>query len=557
MIELFILLIVACVILFILVGVKQKTTVEINATSFAPEEIYFDTLRYNGDIYTFNASIAEDNGELLVARRLIKHDKRLMASLDFSRETYEDVEDSLLVTHSGMIEITKPDKSKILKKIKREEIEPNFYPSGYEDPRIFSYNGSKWIIAYKRSNKIFEGFKHKIVVFSIEEPEKEFYLDYPERNFLEKNWMPFEWKGNLMILYSFSPYVILRVDPKTWKCEKYFEKKMDTIYDVGLGSPPVLVVDKYLVMAHIRDIKKGKTIRKNFFFYIDVKTLEPGIPSEPLNFINKNIEFGTGMIVNENTVKISMGVDDCKSAILTYSLDAINSIIPKNISFENFLSAPTFIINMDKDVERYNSTIQRVKNAGFKNAERFRAVNGATDNLKEIEKYLKLNKGYNKKDKQFIKSGAKKGCTLSHISVWQKIINDNLDCAIIFEDDIIFPESWKNAKEYFEKKKNVDIIFMGNQVETKSTEMVQKIPSFCLHAYMVTNLGARKLLEVVRREPLFMIDCMTIEEMKRENCIFSYVCWINNERDKNDKRYVRNTGLVHQDRAFISTISGD
>ena len=84
------------------------------------------------------------------------------------------------------------------------------------------------------------------------------------------------------------------------------------------------------------------------------------------------------------------------------------------------------------------------------------------------------------------------GCYLSHIKTWEKILKDNVDYGLIFEDDVQFNKyiNDKKIKEYILKApKDWDIIIMNkNKVKMKryNNENLFKVYEFlCLHSYII------------------------------------------------------------------------
>ncbi len=98
-----------------------------------------------------------------------------------------------------------------------------------------------------------------------------------------------------------------------------------------------------------------------------------------------------------------------------------------------------FIINLDESIERMNriqGELERLK----LHFERISAVNGKNLDESQILKHYspKLNR-----KKYFVPlSKAEIGCYMSHLKVCEKIVSENLDYAIVFEDDISIKEGF-------------------------------------------------------------------------------------------------------------------
>ncbi|RHZ73606.1 hypothetical protein Glove_230g204 [Diversispora epigaea] len=109
-------------------------------------------------------------------------------------------------------------------------------------------------------------------------------------------------------------------------------------------------------------------------------------------------------------------------------------------------------------------------------------------------------------------------CTLSHLKIYQSIINNNLKSALIFEDDIdlevdielqineilpYLPKDWEMfyighcCVEDLREPFNYPTLFISTR------------PS-CTHAYAVSNIGAQKLLSILVKlnNPL---DCVLVD----------------------------------------------
>ena len=195
--------------------------------------------------------------------------------------------------------------------------------------------------------------------------------------------------------------------------------------------------------------------------------------------------------------------------------------INTNLLWEDFLNVPVFIINLDRKPTRFQKCIQRVKEAGFKNISRIRAVDGMNDNLKNIWVNTHNDPKFNKSDGKFndiVNHPHHQAIMLSHMNILKKIINETIDIAIIFEDDVIFHKDWNIlAPKYYEvTPKNYDMLYMGHHCGYGFGSHVGKVPVFCLQAYVITYNGANILYNKILNDPsgVSTIDCM----------IWNYMC---------------------------------
>lgn len=143
--------------------------------------------------------------------------------------------------------------------------------------------------------------------------------------------------------------------------------------------------------------------------------------------------------------------------------------------------------------------------------ERISAVDGSKLNLDLISNQIITKEGIydakNKKQRVYVPlTPGAIGCALSHKEAWQKIIDENLDNALILEDDIRFDKNFKTKLEqyahYFPKE--YDIIFLGYHPSSfkhlhknEYNEYIIKTNQvYGLFGYIVSNRGAYKLMEI-------------------------------------------------------------
>ncbi|WP_215396850.1 glycosyltransferase family 25 protein [Rheinheimera oceanensis] len=94
-----------------------------------------------------------------------------------------------------------------------------------------------------------------------------------------------------------------------------------------------------------------------------------------------------------------------------------------------------FIINLDRSVERYQHALEQLAPWPDLPIERVSAADGRQMSEAELNQYysFSLNQQYYHK---ILKPG-EKGCYISHIWCWQEIVAQQLDFALILEDDFV------------------------------------------------------------------------------------------------------------------------
>lgn len=152
------------------------------------------------------------------------------------------------------------------------------------------------------------------------------------------------------------------------------------------------------------------------------------------------------------------------------------------------------IINLEKYKEKYENMSNKLNLFNIPYS-RFNAILGTDiyDNFKATGKFQ--NNGYNLRPGQI-------GCWQSHYKIWQNMIFNNINKLLIFEDDCYFVNDFKDLyNETLEmiKDKDYDILFLGysgsNIVINKDLHLLDYGVPRCLHAYVLTLSGAKKLVE--------------------------------------------------------------
>jgi GR25 family glycosyltransferase involved in LPS biosynthesis len=193
-------------------------------------------------------------------------------------------------------------------------------------------------------------------------------------------------------------------------------------------------------------------------------------------------------------------------------------------TFEDLLSSPCLVINLDAEQERLRTSVERLTKAGFRHIIRLPAVNARGDPESipaEWEKYG--SPPFAATDPLFIDvkgCPGKQGCFLSHVKAWRFIIDNDLPWAVIVEDDIAIHKDWATlAPTFFDAMpKDYGMCYLGFYCQPYIAAPGPVVaPVFCNHATLVTNAGARKLYESVIEAPegVYTLDCLLNNRMVR------------------------------------------
>lgn len=169
------------------------------------------------------------------------------------------------------------------------------------------------------------------------------------------------------------------------------------------------------------------------------------------------------------------------------------------------MNYPIIIINLDRDVERFENAIKQLK--GFEESiVRYSAINGKELNLNDIDitpytRYL-IEHPNNRCSHQQINSVGGIGCYLSHCNVWNMYQDSVEGGVLVFEDDLNVNEDFKD--ELIRILNNIpndcDVLsfgYLGLLEKSKMMDNVNKSSSFFfgLQGYYISNQGMKKLLQ--------------------------------------------------------------
>jgi len=160
-----------------------------------------------------------------------------------------------------------------------------------------------------------------------------------------------------------------------------------------------------------------------------------------------------------------------------------------------------FVINLDSKPDRLEDVSKQLHQYGIE-FERFSAVMGSELDQSTIEEFYDA-KGNAKKYYKEMSVG-EIGCYLSHIQLWKRIIEENLDFAVILEDDLTVKPEIANLIDALTQIQNWDYIKLtgpkGKKIvdqqainETFSLAYYNKAP-IGTSAQAVSKQGAEKLL---------------------------------------------------------------
>lgn len=161
-----------------------------------------------------------------------------------------------------------------------------------------------------------------------------------------------------------------------------------------------------------------------------------------------------------------------------------------------------FIINLEKDKDRFLTSITELNKYNLTNYEFIKAIEGNKLSNDEYKSYT-TSIGY------YITSPSMVGCGMSHIKTWKKIVENNIEYSLILEDDFNFKNNFINDLNELMRNtpKNFDILFLNKNFFTNKylklcdiNDYVYKpLISFETIAYIITLEGAKKILNYINK----------------------------------------------------------
>ncbi len=170
------------------------------------------------------------------------------------------------------------------------------------------------------------------------------------------------------------------------------------------------------------------------------------------------------------------------------------------------------MINLKRKKYVADNSLQKLKkltdnNNLFSDIEIYDAIDGQLLNIDALDKDLTLKAKYTLKEPSSfddIRSLGEIGCYLSHTNIWRKIIENNYNNCIIFEDDVIPKKNYNQIIEYINSiPHDYDIAYLGwwsrDNIQNDNSNWFytnkNNVPNVLgLYAYVISNKGAQKLL---------------------------------------------------------------
>lgn len=161
----------------------------------------------------------------------------------------------------------------------------------------------------------------------------------------------------------------------------------------------------------------------------------------------------------------------------------------------------TYIVNLERSIERKQYMIDLLQSIGFNDYEFLKAVDGRALTPEELCEVFDMETSFKRYGRNL--SRGEIGCTLSHFKCYQTIVENNIECALILEDDIsiLRDMSILDELEHLMKSPEPMVVFLSGDFwyYTKETflqyELVSVFDAVGTYAYAINHSAAKLILE--------------------------------------------------------------
>ncbi|HNA62151.1 MAG TPA: hypothetical protein PKW79_03650, partial [Rhabdochlamydiaceae bacterium] len=217
----------------------------------------------------------------------------------------------------------------------------NKTPSQSEDARIFIYRGRYFLIyndnmedegayRYHRRDMFMAELTYRDSFFRLSMPIKLIHEEKYWTQLWQKNWVPFDWHGNLLIIYTVSPHEIVFPNLLSGICYPAYNTWRIIDWQWGplrCSAPPQLVDGVYLTFFHSGCVTTSPASHgwNLWHYFMGAYTFSSEPPFQILTFSKepitadefytqsgkeKRVVFPGGFVVDGNYIYLAYGKDD-------------------------------------------------------------------------------------------------------------------------------------------------------------------------------------------------------------------------------------------------------
>lgn len=192
---------------------------------------------------------------------------------------------------------------------------------------------------------------------------------------------------------------------------------------------------------------------------------------------------------------------------------------------------PVYCINVKENTTRFNNMSRRIPSIIRWNA--------TTPNSLEFNNYIKKN---NMTDVEL-------ACAISHYTLWKHLVDNNIEMALILEDDIIFRDGWKDILlNSVNQIKNWNMFLLNSSEESYPFDQwVIAHNQWFAGAYLINKSGLEWLVNEYKNG-LYTADCMTMT-LQYKNNSYTLFPWLAIQEGKDSQ--IQNKEHLDADHAKV------
>lgn len=240
-------------------------------------------------------------------------------------------------------------------------------PAMTQDPRLINI-GEDLYVVFNDMVKMENGKIRRMYIGKLQHDESNFFVDEPQillqfdgerQNKHEKNWVPFEYNGNLLLSQSINPHHVLSLASEPYACDTFALSCGSFQWEWGElrgGTPALKDGDEYLAFFHSsRDVHTIQAYGKKISHYVMGAYTFKGTP--PFNLTRISPEpivaqtfyeephyktwkplravFPAGFVCDNKYIWVSYGRQDHEAWIIKIDKEGLyNSLVPVRSNFD-------------------------------------------------------------------------------------------------------------------------------------------------------------------------------------------------------------------------------
>jgi GR25 family glycosyltransferase involved in LPS biosynthesis len=199
-------------------------------------------------------------------------------------------------------------------------------------------------------------------------------------------------------------------------------------------------------------------------------------------------------------------------------------------SWADVCSAKSVVLGLKRYAFRRDYTVAKLKAVGFSGVEAVDSFDGFEADVDQAlaELGVAFNPGLGR---------GHKGCSYSHMKAWKDMLDEGVPFRVFFEDDCIAHLDLANGlgQAFWDATpKDVDMVYFGNMMHFNDpavadpASLVVKVPTYCMHAYLLTRKGAERLFALAKElntshQCLQMLDVQLVQWQVEGK--LNWECW--------------------------------